>query len=159
MAVLAALGGVIAQCHVDGAGVVGRPRIDFALVDIDGKERRLSEWDGKVLVVNFWATWCPPCREEIPDFVKLQQQFEGQGVQFIGIAMDRPDAVREFMASVPINYPVLIGDEEGSIVRQYGNDLGALPYTVVIDRKGKIILTRRGLFRPTEADATIRNLL
>lgn len=159
---LAGLGGFLAHRHTSdarSADAVGNSRFDFALKDIDGQTRSVTEWDGKVLVVNFWATWCAPCREEIPEFVKLQEEFAADGVQFIGVAVDRLDAVRQFVSVIPINYPVLIGDEDGSISRHYGNDLGALPYTVVIDRQGKIAATRRGIFPPAEVNTVLRKLL
>jgi peroxiredoxin len=160
---LAATFGFLAQRHVNGgsagADVLGTQRIDFSLPDLKGDARRLSEWDGKVLVVNFWATWCPPCRKEIPDFVKLQTEYATQGVQFVGVAMDRVEDVRDFIRHVPMNYPVLIGDEEGDISRRYGNKFAALPYTVIIDRAGRVVLTRRGLLPPAEVKATLGPLL
>lgn len=163
VAALAATFGFFAQRHVNGdtrdPTGVGQQRVDFALPDSNGKERSISEWDGKVIVLNFWATWCPPCRKEIPDFVALQSKYGDRGAQFIGVAMDRRDEVREFIREVPINYPTLIGDEQGEITRRYGNDLGALPYTVVIDRNGKVAASRRGVFPPEELEAAVSALL
>jgi len=158
----AGLAGFLAHRH----GSEARPaealdvsRFDFALKDIDGQTRRVSEWDGKVLVINFWATWCAPCREEIPEFVRLQREFAAEGVQFLGVAVDRLEAVRRFVSAVPVNYPVLIGDEDGNISRRYGNDLGALPFTVVVDRAGRIAATRHGIFPPAEVSTALRKLL
>jgi peroxiredoxin len=161
-AVLAATVGFYAQRHLNGGGgdaIAGKRRVDFTLPDLDGRPRTLSEFDGHILVVNFWATWCPPCREEIPDFVKLQDTFAANDVQFVGVAMDRVEDVREFIKQTPINYLVLIGDETGTITRQYGNEMVALPYTVVIDRSGRIAAARRGLFRHDDLEETLRALL
>jgi thiol-disulfide isomerase/thioredoxin len=113
--------------------------------DIDGKAQALAQWRGKVMVVNFWATWCPPCLKEIPEFVRMQDKLGKQGLQFVGIAIDNRAKVREFAAKYRINYPVLIG-ETGAIelARVAGNELGALPFTVILDREGRLIGTELG---------------
>src|ERR1041385_8514187 len=85
--------------------------VDFALPDLGGKTRWMSEWQGKVIVLNFWATWCAPCREEIPLLIKAQNQYKARGVQIIGIAIDTPAAVAEFAKRMNINYPLLIANE------------------------------------------------
>lgn len=162
-AMVAATVGFYAQRHLGGGGgddgVTGRSRVDFTLPDLEGRQRSLSEFDGRIVVVNFWATWCPPCRQEIPDFVKLQEKYAASNVQFIGVAMDRIDHVREFLKQTPINYLVLVGDETGTITRQYGNGMVVLPYTVVIDRGGRIAAVRRGVFRHDDLEKTLRALL
>ncbi|MGH8657828.1 MAG: TlpA family protein disulfide reductase [Gammaproteobacteria bacterium] len=120
-------------------------RPEFTLNDLQNKPRRVGEWNGKVLVVNFWATWCPPCRKEIPQFIALQQEFEERGLQFLGIAIDDREAVREFAQSLRFNYPILVGEQDAvDVAIAYGNVIGALPYTVVVDRKGTIVLTHQG---------------
>jgi peroxiredoxin len=161
VAALAVVAGIFFRHYFVGRSpsVIGRDRIDFTMADIDGKPRHLSEWDGKVLLVNFWATWCPPCREEIPGFIKLQSQYGAKGLQIIGVAVDDRDAVRKFVHEHGMNYPVLVGDEDGTLSREYGNDIGALPYTILIDRHGRIIATHRGLFALNEAETAIRPLL
>ena len=113
--------------------------------DGSGRSRSLAEFQGKVLVVNFWATWCKPCLEEIPVFVKMQQKFGAEGLQFVGIAIDNPVKVREFAAKYQMNYPVLIGEMEAiELARAAGNTLGGLPFTVILDRKGRLIRTEIG---------------
>jgi peroxiredoxin len=163
VAVIAAAIGYFAQQHFYGGSggnaLAGKSRIEFTLPDLQGKPRSIAEFDGKVVVLNFWATWCPPCRDEIPDFVKLQSQYGARGVQFVGVAMDEKQAVESFVKELPINYVVLVGDEEGKITSSYGNDLIALPYTVVIDRKGQVAATRKGRFRPEDLGPTLDSLL
>jgi thiol-disulfide isomerase/thioredoxin len=113
---------------------------EFNLPDLSGHQHNISEWRGKVVVINFWATWCPPCRKEIPDFIALQQQYADKGLQFIGIALDDIEPVAEFAAATKINYPVLLGGDNGiALAQQLGNSVGAVPYTIIVDRQGQII--------------------
>ena len=143
-----------------GDGIIGRMRPDFSLVDVAGKMRNISEWDGKVVAINFWATWCPPCIKEIPEFVELQHKYAEQGLQFVGIALQQPEEVTEFMAEQGMNYPVLAGEMEViQIAQAYGNDIGALPYTVILDRDGHIHYVKRGPLPTETAEAIIGKLL
>ena len=115
-------------------------RPDYTLKDLDGKLRSAAEWDGKVIILNFWATWCPPCRREMPAFIEFQEAYESKGVTFIGIALDEKDAVIDFTDPLGMNYPILMAEEEGiQLAQNYGNRLNVLPFTVIIDRKGNII--------------------
>jgi peroxiredoxin len=124
------------------SSVIGMQRIDFSLKDTEGKVRKLSEWDGKVVMINFWATWCPPCRREIPAFIELQDKYREQGFAIVGVALDTPQAAMDFVDPMGINYPILVGEEEGIVLtQQYGNHLGVLPYSVIVNRNGAITHT------------------
>jgi thiol-disulfide isomerase/thioredoxin len=128
--------------------------------DVKGETRRVGDWRGRVLVVNYWATWCAPCREEIPVFVQMQERYRGRGLQFIGIAIDQPDKVAEFAREFRINYPLLLGGVETiELVRQVGNQAGVLPYTLVIDRTGKLVTRERGGLKEDRLESLIRPLL
>jgi thiol-disulfide isomerase/thioredoxin len=133
---------------------------DFMLLDVNGVRRNLSEWHGKALVLNFWATWCTPCREEIPAFVELQEQYQNDGVQFIGIALQEAEEIRDFLKEFNVNYPSLVGASDViKIAKQLGNDIGALPYTVFIDQNGIISFTHRGPLLKSDAEKVIQTLL
>lgn len=117
----------------------GRVRPVFTLPDLQGDRRSITEWDGEVIVLNFWASWCPPCREEIPLLNELQARFDERDVQFVGVAVDRRESIEAFLAEQPLAYPTLYGIGTAMEVQsRYGSDSGALPYTVVIDRDGRI---------------------
>ena len=119
--------------------------LGISLPDPDGKEQPLAQWKGKVLVVNFWATWCAPCREEMPMFMRLQQERGAQGVQFVGIAVDSVDKVRQFADELKLNYPTLIGGFGAmELSKTFGNTIMALPFTVIVDRAGRVAHTQLG---------------
>lgn len=130
------------------------------LTDLEGRARALSEWQGKVLVVNYWATWCTPCREEIPVFIRLQRKYGDKGLQFVGVAIDRAEAVAAFSREFGMNYPVLLGGSDAiEISRQAGNRMGALPFTVILDRSGAIVARELGGLKEARLDELIRPLL
>ncbi len=133
--------------------------IDFTLTDIEGNTHTLSQWQDNIIVLNFWATWCPPCRKEIPSFIKLQTQYKDRKVQFVGLAVDTAENVRQFQAQYKINYPLLLGDNILKISYDYGNLSGSLPYTVMINRKQQIIFSHLGELSEMELKTQIENLL
>ena len=150
----------VEQKPVSPAEIIGTVPAEISLADMNGVQRNLSEWKGKVMAINFWATWCPPCREEIPAFIRLQKQYSGDGLQFIGIALEQAEEIRGFIKEFNVNYPSLVGgDDVIKAAQQLGNDIGALPYTVIIDRSGKIAFTRRGPLSKSEAESVIKSLL
>ena len=130
------------------------------LPDLKGDNQPLAQWRGKVLIVNFWATWCPPCREEIPQFIKVQEKYRNRGLVFVGVAVDKKDAVRAYADEIGINYPVLLGGLEAiELSRKAGNRAGALPFTLIIDRTGKIIATELGGLTQAKLEPIIGPLL
>ncbi len=132
----------------------------FTLEDTEGNTRSISEWDGKVILLNFWAAWCPPCKEEMPDFVRLQQDYGEQGFVVVGVAIDTLDAAQTFMDTVGVNYPVLMAEKRGvQLAQQYGNRLGALPYSVIIDREGRIVSSHIAKIDYQQVAAIIEPLL
>ncbi len=125
--------------------VIGSQRPEFSAMDSEGQLRNIKEWDGKLIFLNFWATWCPPCLKEIPDFIELQKAYGNQDFQIIGIALDDEAAVVKYANETGINYPTMVVETEGiALAKRYGNDMGALPYTAIINRKGEISNTITG---------------
>jgi thiol-disulfide isomerase/thioredoxin len=130
------------------------------LPDLDNRLQTIADWKGKVVVVNFWATWCGPCRDEIPLFVKLQSQYAARGLQFIGIAIDRPEKVRPFAREFGMNFPILIGGFDTlELGRKIGNKAGVLPFTVVLGRDGRIVATAVGAAKPEKFEPLLKSLL
>jgi len=111
-------------------------------------------------MINFWATWCPPCRREIPALMKLYKDYRDQGFVIVGIALDEKQNVIDYIDPMGVDYPVLIGDQEGiALTQAYGNRLGVLPYTVVIDRQGRIVSRHRNELTYEQAERMIKPLL
>jgi thiol-disulfide isomerase/thioredoxin len=129
------------------------------LPDENGKIQKLSQWRGKILVINFWATWCEPCREEVPALVSMQARYASNGVQIVGIAVDSTDKVREFSRTYRINYPLVIGGLEViDLSRKLGNKAGGLPYTLVLDRSGKVVSSHLGGMSKEELEAMVKGV-
>lgn len=121
------------------------------LTTTDKQIKKLADWQGKVLVVNFWATWCPPCREEMPEFSLAQDRYGPNGVQFVGIAIDEGTNVVEFSKKTPVTYPLLIASAElPALMGKLGNLQGGLPFTIIIGRDGKPFFSHLGLLNREE---------
>jgi thiol-disulfide isomerase/thioredoxin len=130
------------------------------LPDVGGVGHSLGQWRGRVLVVNFWATWCAPCREEIPGFVRLQERHGARGLQLVGIAIDQPGKVADFAREFRMNYPVLIGGMETlELLRRAGNQQAVLPYTLVIDRAGNLVSRQPGGLTESRLEELVTPLL
>ena len=152
----------LSETQVTPAGktVVSNTRPLFKLKDLEDKVRDVKEWDGKVLMINFWATWCPPCRREMPAFIELQDKYKVKGFVIIGIALDEKQAVIDFTDPMGMNYPILMAEQEGiTISKAYGNNLGVLPFTVIVDRKGNIIHRQRNELTFEQVEGMIKPLL
>ncbi len=131
----------------------------LALADAGAVSQPLRQWRGKLLVVNFWATWCPPCREEMPGFSRLHTKFASKNVQFVGIAIDNADKVQEFSLQTPTTYPLLVGSPGlMPIMAGLGNNSGGLPFTVIIGRDGILRQTRLGLWKESALEAILTDL-
>jgi thiol-disulfide isomerase/thioredoxin len=133
---------------------------EISLPDLSGKQRSMKEWQGKVLVINFWATWCPPCLKEMPEFEAMQNELSGKGLQFIGIAIDDAEPVKEFIASKKITYPILLGEDQGTkIAHDLGNIVNTVPFTVVVNKKGLVVKSHMGELTREQLLETVSPLL
>jgi thiol-disulfide isomerase/thioredoxin len=168
LALAAAAGGFWAYLHRGGstprAVDAGKPPLaakqlaatlpEFSLMDREGRTRSLHDWAGKSLVINFWATWCAPCRKEIPLLQKLQRERAGEGFQVIGIAVDFSEPVLAYAGQMKIEYPLLIGEQDAlDAVSAFGIEMVGLPFTVFSDHQGRIVAAHMGEL--TAADANL----
>ncbi len=131
---------------------------DFALKTLDGKTVKLSDYKGKIVIIDFWATWCPPCRKGIPDLVEIQKQYKDK-VVVIGISLDQQNTIKDlepFIKQYGINYPVVLGDQK--VVMDYGN-IQAIPTSFIIDQAGNIVDTHVGLVPKSTYTSKIDQLL
>ncbi len=122
---------------------VGTTRPDASRPDLEGRSRSLDEWNGKLLLLNFWASWCAPCRREMPLLDGLQQRHAGRGLQVLGVAVDEAAAVRAFLAEHPVAYPILLDEPgvaaDGDLSIRFGDNRSVLPYSVLVGRDGRVI--------------------
>lgn len=161
VAVLAAAAGFayhVWRTAPEAAGQAALATVGFP--DLDGRAQSLDQWRGKVVVVNFWATWCAPCREEIPILVKLQRKHGAQGLQFVGVAIDQAEKVRPYAAEMGMNFPILIGGVDAiELTRTLGNRAGVLPFTVIVARDGRIAGREVGAVKEGPLEAQLLQLL
>ena len=145
---------------VTGGDLLGSFRPDFQLGSNNGGFVGPGDYSGKTILLNFWATWCAPCREEMPMLMDLQNQYGPDGLQVIGIALDDAENVRSFISKYGISYPVLVGGEDVfETSSAYGNDEGVLPYTVLIDKTGVVRWRYAGLIRHDNISSVLSELL
>lgn len=148
---------LVAASPMIAAGQTGRVPT-LALKDLRGRTVRLSDYRGKVVLLNFWATWCPPCRAEIPDLIKMQDRYRSKGLQVIGITYrpERIGEIGEFVKRLGVNYPVVLGTEEAEALFDQGE---TLPLTIIIDRRGDVRGRIEGILLPEEFEQKIKPLL
>jgi thiol-disulfide isomerase/thioredoxin len=128
--------------------------------DLSGRPRRLLEWQGRILLCNFWATWCVPCREEMPMLAQVREEYAAKGVEFVGIGIDSADKIREFIKEHPVGYPILAADATAiDLMRTLGNSAGALPFTVVLDRAGTVGYRKLGTVARGDLEGVLAGFL
>jgi peroxiredoxin len=133
----------------------------FSLTGLDGVRHSLADWKGKVIMLNFWATWCSPCLYEIRDLVAFQERYNARGLQIIGLGLDDEKKLRNVQRTLEINYPVLVADpvENSGLMALWGNSTGVVPYTVVIGRDGRVAYAHLGLMNQEVFDEYVLPLL
>jgi thiol-disulfide isomerase/thioredoxin len=161
VAFAAVFGGFLAYQAVGFGKAGSHPELPgFSLPDTEGGRHDIAEWKGKVLVINFWATWCAPCLKEIPVFMEMQASHERQGLQFIGIAVEEAEPVREFSRKIKINYPILVAGLSGlPLSATLGNLAGVVPFSVVVNRAGRIVHHHPGVFDQAQIQSAVIPLL
>ena len=160
MAGLALLAGLSASVYfntVSNTEVASVAHLDeIKLPGLDGSQQDINQWQGKLVLVNFWATWCPPCLEEIPVFLSLRKKYADSGFEVIGISIDDVSKVAKFRETMQISYPLLDGEKNGMVLMHaLGNKIGGLPYSVLFDRSGKAVEIKSGPYQQQE----LKNLI
>lgn len=144
----------------DPTGISPTALYTTRLQDLQGKQIALAKWQGRILLLNFWATWCAPCREEIPLLVDTQHRYAGDGVQIVGIGVDSMDKILPFVTEVAIDYPILV-DQTGGIAlsRRLGNRTEVLPFTALIDRQGRVVSVKAGAWTAEQLAGELKKLI
>ena len=172
VAAVAAGGGILAGHYAnsgntgvaDAASVASKPDAvgqlwTAAVTNSDGKPQSLSIYKGHPIVVNFWASWCGPCVEEMPELSALQREYAKKGIQFVGVGVDSAANIQNFLKKVPVDYPIYIAGFGGAdVARAFGNAAGGLPYTVVIDANGTVRATKLGQIKVDDLRHTLDTL-
>jgi thiol-disulfide isomerase/thioredoxin len=164
---LAALAGISLWLANEPSGPrAGTPQLAPAALyaatfrDAQGMGHPLGLYQGKILVLNFWATWCAPCRDEMPAFSRLQARWAARNVQFVGLAEDEPERVEHFRREIAVSYPLYTGPAEvGDLARRLGDGDGLLPFTVVFDEQGRVVEQRLGPFAEGDLDALLARIV
>jgi thiol-disulfide isomerase/thioredoxin len=155
--------GLVSRSHFsnqDGAGLSTQTLFAASFPDAKGKTQALKQWQGKIIVLNFWATWCPPCRDEMPELSVLNTKYQNKNVIVLGIATDDLGLVKEFAEETPLSYPLLAADMAGSdLGATLGNSQDVLPYTVIIKADGSVAKTIFGRLSMPELEKTLNKLI
>lgn len=164
VAVLAMVAGItgyqFSRPPTQPAPAEGYQVLKLKLADADGKPQPMSQWDGQILVINYWATWCPPCLEEMPAFSRLHDKYSNKGITFVGIGIDVPDKIRHYRDSAKISYPLLVGgmDVAGSSA-ELGNKHQALPFTAIFSRNRELLAVKLGRWMEDDLDRELQAAL
>ena len=157
-------GAAVSRFWVHPPTVVAAPAassiVESPLTDLDGSVRYLKEWRGKVLLVNFWATWCAPCRVEIPLIQRARAHYQDRDFEVVGVAIDEQKLVQDFRDEMGIKYPLLLaGDDAIDLLIDFGNEVGALPHTAILSASGDIVATHTGPLTAEQLDQLIQKHL
>jgi thiol-disulfide isomerase/thioredoxin len=126
-----------------------------AFTDTEGRPQSLGQFQGKLVVLNFWATWCGPCREEMPAFSRIQARWKNRGVQVVGVSAEDAAKVARFGRELSIAYPLWVGDAASELTRRLGNSSGVLPHSVILDPSGRVLDQKVGPYSEAELDAKL----
>lgn len=141
---------------------LSRPGVpDFDFPDLAGESQNLRQWQGQVLLLNFWASWCAPCLAEIRHLMEFQREYGEAGLQIVGLGLDEPRKLKNVQRSLHINYPILVVDKKESrrILRAWGNKTGLIPYSVIFDKQGKVVKAHRGIIDKRQFETLVMPLL
>jgi len=139
------------ESRTESPKVAPSPILALSLPDLGQQSQALRQWQGRVLVVNFWAAWCEPCKDEMPMLKEMQAAWTTDQVRFVGIGIDEPEALRAYLKHQPMNYPMLVGTQDTLVMTgPYGNPQEGIPFTLVFDRNGEIVLKKLGRIQALE---------